>query len=88
MRADEQLQLLPRPLRSGVSRQHDRHEDLQSLLGYEFFTLDPESGKVQEFDKPFGPDAQQQYWLKLDDLARDLVNLLGILESEAPSGKP
>ncbi|AMY07744.1 TIR domain protein [Luteitalea pratensis] len=62
--------------------------ELQSLLGYEFFTLDPESGKVQEFDKPFGPDAQQQYWLKLDDLARDLVNLLGILESEAPSGKP
>ena len=62
--------------------------ELQSLLGYEFFTLDPESGKVREFSEAFGPEAQRVYWLKLDDLARDLVSLLGILESEAPSGKP
>jgi hypothetical protein len=62
----------------------DLPRELQSLVGYEFFRLDPESGKVHELDKAFGPDAQQAYWLKLDELARDLSNLLEIVESEAP----
>jgi hypothetical protein len=56
---------------------------LQSLLGYEFFKVDPETGKVRELDEVFGPDAQRDFWVKLDDLAHDIVDLLERLETEA-----
>lgn len=63
---------------------------LQSLLGYEFFKLDPETGKVRELDDVFGPDAQREFWLRLDDLAHDICRLLEWLEGpplhETPSG--
>ncbi len=49
---------------------------LQSLLGYEFFKVDPETGKVRELDEIFGPDAHRDFWIKLDDLAHDLCALL------------
>jgi len=49
---------------------------LQALLGYEFFKVDPESGKVRELDEAFGPDAQREFWYKLDDLAQDICCLL------------
>src|SRR6187431_2467730 len=47
----------------------DHPPELQALLGYEFFKKDPESGKIRELDEVFGPDAQRDFWLKLDDLA-------------------
>ncbi|MEN2281650.1 toll/interleukin-1 receptor domain-containing protein [Algoriphagus sp. SE2] len=49
---------------------------LQGLLGYEFFKIDPFSGKPIEFNKVFGKEAQLAYWAKLDDLAHDIVALL------------
>jgi TIR domain len=55
--------------------------ELQSVLGYEFFKLDPETGKVRELDEVFGPEAQREFWLKLDDLAHDVCVLLQMLES-------
>jgi hypothetical protein len=62
--------------------------ELQALLGYEFFNVDSQSGKVREFDEVFGPEAQRNFWIKLDDLAHDLCGLLGIVEgpelTEAP----
>src|SRR5262249_14766056 len=42
--------------------------ELRSILGYEFFKIDPETGKIRELDEIFGPDAQREFWLKLDDL--------------------
>jgi hypothetical protein len=55
--------------------------ELQGLLGYEFFKIDPETGKVLELDEIFGPEAQRDFWLKLDDLAHDICCLLETIES-------
>jgi hypothetical protein len=62
--------------------------ELQSLLGYEFFKVDPETGRVRELDEIFGPEAQRDFWLKLDDLAHDMCCLLEILEVEQEPEKP
>jgi len=58
---------------------------LQSLLGYEFFRIDPESGKVREFDEIFGADSARDFWIKLDDLAQDIVQLINQLEANSGS---
>jgi hypothetical protein len=61
----------------------DRDEtppELRNLLGYEFFRVDPETGKVRELDEVFGPEAQAEFWIKLDDLAHDMCALLEMLE--------
>jgi len=50
--------------------------ELRVVLGYEFFKVDPESGRVRELDEAFGPDAQKEFWYKLDDLAQDICCLL------------
>ena len=49
---------------------------LQKMLGYEFFRIDPESGRVRELDQVFGPEAQRDFWMKVDDVAHDLSALL------------
>jgi hypothetical protein len=54
--------------------------ELRALIGYEFFKVDPETGKVRELDEVFGPEAHRDFWLKLDDLAHDIVDLLEALE--------
>lgn len=59
--------------------------ELQSLIGYEFFKEDPETGKIRELDEVFGADAHRDFWLRLDDLAHDICSLLESIE-EAESG--
>jgi hypothetical protein len=54
--------------------------ELQPLLGYEFFKVDPETGRVRELDEVFGPEATRDFWLRLDDLAHDICCLLEMLE--------
>jgi hypothetical protein len=54
--------------------------ELQSVLGYEFFKVDPDTGRVHELDEIFGPEAQRDFWMKLDDLAHDICCLLEVLE--------
>ncbi len=54
--------------------------ELASLLGYEFFKIDPETGKVRELDEVFGPEAQREFWIKLDDLAHEMCGLLEVIE--------
>ncbi|MCD6066932.1 MAG: hypothetical protein K0S33_1758 [Bacteroidetes bacterium] len=56
---------------------------IQGLLGYEFFKVDPETGRIREFSKLFGKEAQLAYWAKLDDLAHDLVALLEDIAKKA-----
>jgi hypothetical protein len=53
---------------------------LPRLLGYDFFKLDPESGRSRELDDP----DEKEYWIKIDDVAHDICQLLEILESESP----
>ena len=55
--------------------------ELRTLIGYEFFRTDPETGKIRELDEVFGPDAQRDFWLRLDDLAHDICDLLELLEA-------
>lgn len=59
--------------------------ELQALLGYEFFTVHPETGRIRELDEIFGPEAQRDFWIKLDDLAHDIVRLLEIAEGAGPT---
>jgi len=59
--------------------------ELKMLLGYEFFRIDPETGKVRELDEVFGPEAQREFWIKLDDLAHDIVTLLEMIHDGAPA---
>ena len=42
--------------------------ELRDMLGYEFFKVDPATGKVRDLDEVFGSEAQRDFWLKLDDL--------------------
>ena len=48
-------------------------QDLQTALGYEFYTLEPASGRQRELGPMSPPDAQRLYWTKLDDLAHDIA---------------
>ena len=57
--------------------------ELRSLLGYEFFKVDAETGKVRELDEIFGPEAQRDFWLRLDDLAHDICCVLEMCEEQA-----
>ncbi len=59
--------------------------ELKALLGYEFFKVDPETGRVHELDEVFGPEAQKDFWLKLDDLAHDICGLLEVLATPGVS---
>ena len=54
--------------------------ELQALLGYEFFKVDPVTGRVRELDEIFGAEAERDFWLKLDDLAHDMCRLLEAAE--------
>ncbi len=56
---------------------------LGELLGYEFFRIDPNSGKPVEFRKELGPEAQQNYIAKLYDTAYEITDLLTKLHSDA-----
>jgi predicted CoA-binding protein len=54
--------------------------ELRSLLGYQFFNIDPDTGRVRELDEVFGPEAQRDFWMRLDDLAHDICCLLEMSE--------
>jgi hypothetical protein len=60
--------------------------ELQPLLGYEFFKIDPETGRIRELNEIFGPQAQIDFWMKLDDLAQDIRDLLEMIEATGSPG--
>jgi hypothetical protein len=62
--------------------------ELKMVLGYEFFKVEPETGKVRELDEIFGVEAQREFWTRLDDLAHDLVALLEAIDSGATPVPP
>jgi hypothetical protein len=55
-------------------------EEVQPMLGYEFFVYDPQSGRPRELSPEFGPGADRAFLTKLDDLAYDIAQLLEMLE--------
>jgi hypothetical protein len=56
---------------------------MQRLLGYEFYQIDPTTGKPHEFIFNSGPNVDINYWAKLDDLAYDVFQLLDTLKDQA-----
>lgn len=58
-------------------------QELQQYLGYEFFAVDADTGRVREFGPSFSNDADRKFWLRLDDLAHDLVDMLEACEDPA-----
>jgi hypothetical protein len=68
-------------LKTPVER--DEHPpELQPFLGYEFFKADPDTGRMREFWCLLGPEAERDFWLKLDDLAHDVSGIVELLEAE------
>jgi len=49
------------------------------LLGFEFFELDPQSGRIREFDETFGPVLKQRFFERVYDLAHDVCQILKAL---------
>ena len=63
-------------------------EQTRDCLGYEFFKIDAVNGRVRELNQVFGGDAEREFWIKLDDLAQDLCQLLRWLEHGPPAAAP
>ncbi|MEM7352595.1 MAG: TIR domain-containing protein [Acidobacteriota bacterium] len=63
-------------------------EELQDVLGYDFFVVDPETGRARELSQNSGPEDSRQYWARLDDLAHDITEALSQIESSAGPAAP
>jgi serine/threonine protein kinase len=55
---------------------HPLADIFSPLFGFEFFELDPETGRVREFDETFGPLLKQRFFERVYDLAYDTCQLL------------
>lgn len=59
----------------------DQHpEKIRNILGYEFYTTNPSTGRTKELSQSIGRDSDTLYWDKLDDLANDISSFLESLE--------
>lgn len=54
------------------------------LFGFEFFELDPGTGRIREFDETFGPTYKQRFFERVYDVAYDLCHLLRTLRQAGP----
>lgn len=63
-------------------------EEFQELLGYDFFVVDPETGRARELSQTGDAESQRLYWLKLDDLAHDIAETLELLEPGQSGPEP
>jgi Protein kinase domain/Domain of unknown function (DUF4062) len=58
------------------------------LLGFEFFEIDADTGRVREFDETFGPLLKQRFFERVYDLAYDTCQLLRTVQQvRAPDAK-
>lgn len=57
---------------------------LTSLLGYEFFEIDPVKQRTREFIPGFGASIDRKFVEILDDLAHDICDLLKRMKGEGP----
>ena len=55
------------------------------LFGFEFFELDPQTGRVREYDETFGPALKQRFFERVYDLAYDVCHILRTLRQ--PGGE-
>lgn len=64
----------------------DHLDELEDLLTYDFYLVDPLTGDPQEFTRFFGNDAERSYWMKLVDMAYDINHVLHAKELEDGGG--
>jgi len=60
--------------------------ELEDLLTYDFYLIDPLTGEPQEFTHFFGSDAERSYWMKLVDMAYDINRAFHVKESSSTKG--
>lgn len=63
-------------------RREQEPQVLQPLRGYDFYVVEPQSGRTRELGPMSPPDVLQQYYSKLDDLAHDVAHVLTALEGD------
>ncbi len=68
-------------LKTPVPRE-EHPQELQPFLGYEFYKVEPDSGRVRELSEMFGPEAEREFWIRLDDLAYDMCRLLELVHED------
>ena len=61
------------------------HKLFKSLLGFEFFDVDSDTGRVREYNEEFGHEAKRNYLERVYDLAHEISS---ILKQMASSNKP
>jgi hypothetical protein len=67
----------------------ESHPDaVRGLLGYDFFSVDPDTGRAREHNLYSGPERERRYWAQLDDLAMDLSQLLATDEAFGAASAP
>ena len=49
---------------------------LQSIIGFEFFDFDSDTGRLSEYDETFGEQARRNYFSRIYDLAYEICELL------------
>ncbi len=57
-------------------RLEEQPENLQGLLGYEFFKSDRVSEKISEFRPEFGEESLINFRLKTSDVAKEVINII------------
>lgn len=57
-------------------KQNEQPAPLSNMLGYEFYKTDMATGRAKELGRIYGPENEQAYWAKLDDVAHDIAELL------------
>ena len=63
-------------------------QELQSMLGYEFYQFDSVTGVPREFIFNSGSNLEINYWNKLNDLAYDIYQLLEELKERSNESNP
>jgi len=58
--------------------------EMQKVLGYDFFKVDPDKDTFMPLDPAIDPALKPDYWVKLNDLAQNMCHLLQSLQ-EVPS---
>ena len=57
------------------------------ILGFEFFDIDSETGRIREYDESFGSEAKQRFFERVYDVAHEISQLLRSLNQDPSKAK-
>jgi hypothetical protein len=61
----------------------DLPSKIRNLIGYDLFSVDINTGRLDEYKDFFSSEAETNYWLKLVDLAYDVQDILHIIKDSS-----